>query len=87
MIHPLNMIGPGATSVDRMRVITNRELKKLKTAFESFNMSLGDVNILSDVERIVDQLTTHAFTLSSFVSKYTVPVTNKTVSRRARRTR
>ena len=85
MIHPLNMIGPGATSVDHMRVITNRELKKLKTAFESFNMSLGDVNILSDVERIVDQLTTHAFTLSSFVSKYTVSVSNKTVSRRARR--
>ena len=77
MVHPLKKSGPGATKISGACVITQTELTKLKDAFENFNKSLGDENILNDVKRISELLSEHKFTSKAFISNYTVPMKSK----------
>ena len=77
MVHPLKIPGPGATKTSGTRVMTQSELTKLKKAFENYNTSLNDENILSDVRRIAKLLTTHHFTPNAFISTYTIPMKSK----------
>ena len=77
MVHPLKKSGPGATKISGARVITQTELAKLKDAFENFNKSLGNENILNDVKRISELLNEHKFTSRAFISSYTVPMKSK----------
>lgn len=74
IVHPLRALGQGATKVADMRIINATGLAKLKKAFEEFNKSLGDLNVMNDVARIADLLETHSLTASSFVNCYTTTV-------------
>ena len=74
IIHPLNKTGPGAAMIDGARVITERQLVKLRESLLSFARALGDANVLNDTHRIAELLTAHHFSPSSFFGQYSVPL-------------
>lgn len=74
IIHPLKNTGPGAAVIADARVMTEKQLSKLRSALFDFSKALGDGNVLNDVTRIGELLTTHSFTPKTFVAHYTVPL-------------
>ena len=54
------------------RVITEKQLDKLRGAVTSFAKGLGDGNVLNDTNRIAQLLSAHNFTAAAFLSTYTV---------------
>ncbi|CAN7681009.1 DEAD/DEAH box helicase family protein [Pararhizobium sp. LjRoot235] len=74
IIHPLKHIGPGAAMIEGARVMTEKQLVKLRTALLDFAKALGDGNVLNDVTRIGQLLTTHSLTPTSFLQQYSVPL-------------
>ncbi len=74
VIHPLKNVGPGAAMINGARVITEKQLDKLRKAIIEFAKGLGDPNVLNDVNRIGQLLAAHNFTAAAFLSHYTVPL-------------
>lgn len=74
IVHPQKTIGDGAAMIEGARVMTEDRLDKLRTALLDFAKALGDGNVLNDVGRIGALLTTHAFTSTMFVDRYSVPL-------------
>ncbi|WP_037469921.1 DEAD/DEAH box helicase family protein [Sinorhizobium fredii] len=74
IIHPMKNTGPGAAVIADARVMTEKQLSKLRSALFDFAKALGDGNVLNDVTRIGELLTTHHFTPKMFVGHYTVPL-------------
>ncbi|WP_245449324.1 DEAD/DEAH box helicase family protein [Neorhizobium tomejilense] len=74
IIHPLKYVGPGAAVIEGARVMTEKQLEKLRNALLEFAKALGDANVLNDVQRIGQLLTTHSFTPSTFLQQYSVPM-------------
>jgi Type III restriction enzyme, res subunit/Helicase C-terminal domain len=72
MIHPLRNLGPGAAMLEGARVMTEKQLDKLRLAMTDFAKSLGDGNVLNDTSRIAQLLSAHNFTPAAFLSTYTV---------------
>ncbi|MBB4232640.1 DEAD/DEAH box helicase family protein [Rhizobium mongolense] len=74
IIHPLKHVGPGAAVIEGARVMTEKQLEKLRNALLDFAKALGDANVLNDVQRIGQLLTTHSFTPTTFLQQYSVPM-------------
>lgn len=74
IIHPLNNTGPGAALVEGARVMTEKQLAKLRNALLEFGKALGDANVMNDVGRISQLLTTHHLTPTTFLGQYSVPL-------------
>lgn len=72
IIHPLRNLGPAAAMIDGARVMTEKQLAKLRKAVAEFAKSLGDGNVLNDTSRIAQLLSAHSFTASAFLNTYTV---------------
>lgn len=72
VIHPLRNLGPGAAMLANARVMTEKQLDKLREAFTAFAQGLGDPNVLNDVNRIGQLLSAHSFTAPAFGTTYTV---------------
>jgi len=72
MIHPLRNLGPGAARLEGARVMTEKQLSKLRGAITEFAKGLGDTNVLNDTTRIAQLLSVHNFTAAAFLSTYTV---------------
>lgn len=71
MIHPLRTLGDGAAEVDGMRIITEKELKKLRKALIEFAKSLGDPDLLNSQKQVNELLAAHGFNGEEFVKRYT----------------
>jgi len=74
IVHPLKTIGPGAAMIKGARVMTEKQLGKLRSALTDFAKALGDANILNDVTRVAELLTSHHLTASTFLDAYSVPL-------------
>ncbi len=74
IIHPLKNTGPGAAIIEDARVMTEKQLAKLRQALLDFAKALGDANVLNDVERIGKLLASHHFIPTAFLSNYSVPL-------------
>lgn len=74
IVHPMKNTGPGAAMIEGVRVMTEVQLDKLRNALMEFAKALGDANVLNDVGRISALLTTHGFTPTTFVNRYSVPL-------------
>jgi len=74
IVHPLNNTGPGAAMIEDARVMTEKQMAKLRSALLDFAKALGDANVLNDVARISELLTSHNFTPSTFLGQYSVPL-------------
>lgn len=72
IIHPLRNLGPGAAMLEGARVMTEKQLNKLRGAISDFAKGLGDTNVLNDTDRIARLLSVHNFTVAAFLSTYTV---------------
>ena len=77
IVHPMKKTGPGAAVIEGARVTTEVQLAKLRTALLAFAKALGDANVLNDVSRIGQLLTSHHFTPSTFLAQYSVPLKAK----------
>jgi hypothetical protein len=75
IIHPLKKTGPAAAMIDGARVITEKQLAKLRDALQEFAKALSDANVLNDTSRIGKLLITYNFTPKAFVDNYSVPLT------------
>lgn len=71
MIHPLNFLGHGASEVEGMKIITEKQLVKLRKSLSSFAKSLGDPDILNSQKQINELLDSHGFTSNEFINRYT----------------
>lgn len=71
IIHPLRTLGDGASEVDGMRVITEKELNKLRKALTKFAKSLGDPDILNSHKQVNDLLSFHGLNGNEFLTRYT----------------
>jgi hypothetical protein len=74
IIHPMKNTGPGAAMIAGARVMTEKQLAKLRNALLDFAKALGDANVLNDVGRISDLLTSCHFTPKAFLDQYSVPL-------------
>ncbi|WP_336810126.1 DEAD/DEAH box helicase family protein [Bosea sp. MMO-172] len=74
IIHPMKNTGPGAAMIEGARVMTEKQLDGLRNALLDFAKALGDGNVLNDVNRIGELLTSHGFTPSTFLPRYSVPL-------------
>lgn len=74
IIHPMKSTGPGAAMIEGARVMTENQLAKLRNGLLDFAKALGDANVLNDVGRISELLTSHHFTPSTFLGQYSVPL-------------
>lgn len=74
IIHPLKNTGPGAAMIEGARVITEKQLAKLRDALMDLAKALGDANVLNDVGRISELLTSHHFQPGMFLGQYSVPL-------------
>lgn len=74
IIHPMKHTGPGAAMVEGARVMTETQLAKLRDALLNFAKALGDENVLNDVGRISELLTSNHFTPKAFLAHYSVPL-------------
>lgn len=72
VIHPLRNLGPGAAMLEGARVMTEKQLDKLRGAITDFAKGLGDANVLNDTNRIGQLLSAHNFTAAAFLGTYTV---------------
>ena len=54
-----------------MRIVTEKELKKLSQALTSFAKSLGDPDILNSQTQINELLANHGFNGDEFLKRYT----------------
>lgn len=70
MIHPHRNLGPGATAIAGMRVITEEELKKLRKSLDGFAKALSDPDTLNDIKKIKGLIDSYGFG-SEFVARYT----------------
>lgn len=59
IVHPLKTLGDGASEVEGMRIVTEKELEKLRKALTEFAKSLGDPDILNSQKQINELLATH----------------------------
>lgn len=71
IIHPIRNLGDGASKVERMRVITEKELSKLRKALSEFAKSLGDSSTLNNQSKIHELLAFHGFNGKKFLERYT----------------
>ena len=86
IIHPLRTLGDGASEVEKMRIMTDKELNKLRKALVEFAKSLGDPNILNSQKGINELLAFHGFNGNEFLNRYTTsPTTQRRALRPARR--
>jgi hypothetical protein len=74
IIHPMKHTGPGAAMIEGARVMTEKQLDKLRDALVNFAKALGDENVLNDVGRINDILTFNHLTPKAFVEHFSVPL-------------
>jgi hypothetical protein len=75
IIHPLHALGDGASEVEGMRIMTERDLTKVRKALTDFAKSLGDPDILNSQKQINELLAAHGFNGDEFVKRYTSKVT------------
>jgi hypothetical protein len=70
VVHPHRNLGPGATAVAGMRVITEDELKELRKALDAFAKALSDPDTLNNVKKIKGLVDTYGFG-TEFLERYT----------------
>jgi Helicase C-terminal domain/DEAD/DEAH box helicase len=70
IVHPLRMLGDGATAVSGMRVMTEEELKKLRKAVEAFGKALSDPDTLNNVKKVNELVNAQGFG-AEFLARYT----------------
>ena len=71
IIHPFRNLGDGASEVERMRIITEKELSKLRNALFDFAKSLGNPSILNNQKKIHQLLAIHGFNGKEILTRYT----------------
>lgn len=74
IVHPLRTLGDGASEVAGMRIVTEKELKKLRKALADFAKSLGDPDILNSQKQINQLVAAHGFNADEFLKRYTITV-------------
>lgn len=71
IIHPLKTLGDGASEVEGMRIITEKELKRLRKSLTDFVRSLSDPDILNSQKQINELLANHGFNAGEILERYT----------------
>lgn len=70
IIHPRRTLGDGASEVEGMRIVTEKELTKLRKALTDFAKSLGDPDILNSQKQVNELLAAHGFNGDEFLKRY-----------------
>ena len=71
IIHPLSTLGPGASVIENMRVITETKLGRLREALEAFAKSLGESDTVNSIAEIQKLIKVHGFDPQEFLKRYT----------------
>ena len=71
IIHPLKFLVKEASKVERMHIMTEVELSKLRKALKEFTEQLCTSNILSSPKQIKELLALYGFNDNEFLKRYT----------------
>lgn len=74
IVHPLSMLGPGASLIENMRIISEIELDRLKKALDAFAQSLGESDTVNSIAEIQKLIVMHKFNPNNFLNHYTKKV-------------
>ena len=74
IIHRDSTLGPGASSIPDMRVITSSHLSKLRTNLRGFAQQLMDPDVLRRASAVAARLSHFELNADAFVQAFTVPV-------------
>ena len=74
IIHKDRILGPGASAVAGMRVITSAQLQKLRSNLRNFAKQLIDPDVSRNTSEVAQRLARFEFNADAFVNAFSLPI-------------